>query len=622
MKKKIVFMYSGQGSQYFHMGKQLFEQNHAFKNWMLKLDEIVQDYLKKSIVNIIYNDEFKKSEMFDRTLYSSPAIFIIEYALTQVLLENNIQPDFVMGSSLGEFSSAAISGAVTVEDGIKAVIKQAQVLEDNCENGGMLAIIHQRELFDMTPLINRNSELASYNFHSHFVISGTFDKLKEIEMYLREKQINSLLLPVSKAFHSSLIDSAFADLSKIIRQQEFLLPQIPVMSCLYSKEITRYPIDYFWDVIRYPTLFQKTIKNLEKDNNYIYMDLGPSGTLATFAKYNLEGCNSGSETYSILTPFGQDVKNLENITKKFRKNTTQNISNKSETKKIMKTYVFPGQGAQKKGMGGNLFDEYKELTEIADNVLGYSIKELCIEDSDNLLGNTKYTQPALFVVNALSYLKKIDDSGYRPDFVAGHSLGEYNALFAAGAFNFETGLRIVKKRGELMGDAHGGGMAAIIGLTSNIIENILSENNLNNISIANLNTPSQIVVAGLEDDINNAKKIFEGAGAKMYIPLNVSGAFHSPYMASAREEFKTFLNDIEFSEIKIPVISNTHARPYKNEKIKENLIDQINNSVKWVESICYLMGKGKMEFEEVGPGIVLTGLIRQIEKEGTPIIEN
>ncbi|MCP3923116.1 MAG: ACP S-malonyltransferase [Desulfobacterales bacterium] len=619
MKKKIVFMYSGQGSQYFQMGKQLFEQNHAFKKWVHKLDEIVQDYLKKSIVNIIYNDGYKKSEMFDRTLYSSPAIFIIEYALTQVLLENNIKPDFVMGSSLGELCSAAIAGVVNVEDGIKAVIKQAQILEKNCEKGGMLAILHKRELFDKIPFINENSEFASDNFHSHFVISGKVDKLKEIEIYLREKQINFQPLPVTKAFHSSLIDSAFADYSKILNHQKFLPPNIPLISCLYSKEIMTYSTNYFWDVIRYPILFQKTIKNLEHYNDYIYLDMGPSGTLANFAKYNLK-TNSGSETYAILTPFGQDMKNLENITKKLKKN--QYVSNKSEAKKMIKTYVFPGQGAQKKGMGGNLFDEYKELTKIADNVLGYSIKELCIENRNNLLGNTKYTQPALYVVNALSYLRKIEDSGYRPDFVAGHSLGEYNALFAAGAFNFETGLRIVKKRGELMGDAHGGGMAAIIGLNSHVIENILSENNFNNISIANFNTPSQIVVAGLKEDINNAKKIFEEAGARMYIPLNVSGAFHSQYMASAKEEFKSFLNDIDFSEIKIPVISNTHARPYEKEKIKENLTDQITHSVKWTESICYLMGKGKMEFEEVGPGNVLTGLIRQIEKEGTPIIED
>lgn len=619
-RRKIVFMYSGQGSQYFQMGKQLFEQNNVFKKWMHKLDEIAQDYLKKSIVNILYNDGFKKNEIFDCTMYSSPAIFIIEYALTQVLLEKNIHPDFVMGSSLGELCSAAIAGVVTVEDGIKTVIKLSQLLEEKCENAGMLAIVSQRELFDTTPLINENSEFASDNFHSHFVISGTIDKLKEIETYLRKKQISSQPLPVSKAFHSSLIDPAFADFSKILKQQVYLSPQIPVISCLHSKEIIKYPIDYFWDVIRYPILFQKTIKNLEKDNDYIYIDVGPSGTLANFVKYNLEE-GSDSEIYAILTLFGQEVKGLEKIAKKFKKHITQ-ILNKSEAAKMMKTFVFPGQGAQKKGMGGKLFDEYKELTDIADIVLGYSIKELCMKNPDNLLGDTKYTQPALYVVNALSYLKKIKDSGAIPDFVAGHSLGEYNALFAAGVFDFETGLRIVKKRAELMGDAHGGGMAAIIGLNHQEIESIILENNLNNISIANLNTPSQIVIAGLKEDIDNAKKIFEDAGASIYMPLNVSGAFHSPYMASASKEFKTFVNGIEFAEIKIPVISNTHARPYENNKIKENLVDQITHSVKWTESICYLMGKGKMKFEEVGPGKVLTGLINQIEKEGTPIIEN
>ncbi|MBF0103655.1 MAG: acyltransferase domain-containing protein, partial [Desulfobacterales bacterium] len=129
----------------------------------------------------------------------------------------------------------------------------------------------------------------------------------------------------------------------------------------------------------------------------------------------------------------------------------------------MLTFVFPGQGSQKTGMGESLFDEYKELTAQADEILGYSIKQLCLENLENNLQKTQFTQPALYVVNALSYLKKLDEVGKKPDFVAGHSLGEYNALLAANAFDFETGLKLVQKRGELMSKAIGGGMAAVIG---------------------------------------------------------------------------------------------------------------------------------------------------------------
>jgi len=287
----------------------------------------------------------------------------------------------------------------------------------------------------------------------------------------------------------------------------------------------------------------------------------------------------------------------------------------------MLTYVFPGQGSQSKGMGGTLFDEFKELTQHADEILGYSIKRLCIDDPDSNLGQTQFTQPALYVVNALSYLKKIQETGKKPDFVAGHSLGEYNALFAAGAFDFETGLKLIKKRSELMARATGGGMAAVIGLNKTQVEEILNQNNLYTIDIANYNTPYQIVISGPKEDIDKARTFFEAAeGVKMFAPLKVSGAFHSRYMSEARREFEIFLETIDLHSLSIPVISNVYARPYKDDRIKETLAEQINNSVKWSESICYLMGKGEMEFEEIGPGRVLTGLIQRIKREGEPLI--
>lgn len=287
----------------------------------------------------------------------------------------------------------------------------------------------------------------------------------------------------------------------------------------------------------------------------------------------------------------------------------------------MITYVFPGQGSQSKGMGAALFDEYQQLTLQADEILGYSIKQLCLEDPELKLGQTQYTQPALYIVNALSYLKIVKEMGKEPDYVAGHSLGEYNALFAAGAFDFETGLKLVKKRGELMSHAIGGGMAAVVGLNEEQIADILKQNNLQNIDIANYNSPTQIVISGLKIDIDNVKPIFEGQEeVKMFLPLKTSGAFHSRYMEAARKEFEIFLQDFTFSDLHIPVISNVHARPYKSSAIKQNLIAQITHPVKWTESIRYLMGLGEMEFEEIGTGKVLTGLVRRIKKEAEPLI--
>jgi len=285
----------------------------------------------------------------------------------------------------------------------------------------------------------------------------------------------------------------------------------------------------------------------------------------------------------------------------------------------MLTYVFPGQGSQVKGMGKDLFDEFKEVTVQADEILGYSIKELCIEDPNMLLAQTQYTQPALYVVNALSYLKKMKETGKKPDYVAGHSLGEYNALFAAGAFDFVSGLKLVQKRGELMSYAAGGGMAAIIGLKEGQIAEILQEHHLQQIDIANYNSPSQIVISGLRTDIDRAESIFEQiSDVKAFIRLKTSGAFHSRYMEEAKREFESYVNTFEFSDLTIPVISNVYARPYKQLEIKHNLIQHITHPVKWTDSIQYLMGMGEMEFEEIGPGQVLTGLVQRIKRETKP----
>lgn len=288
----------------------------------------------------------------------------------------------------------------------------------------------------------------------------------------------------------------------------------------------------------------------------------------------------------------------------------------------MLTYLFPGQGSQFKGMGSNLFDNSRDLTAKADDVLGYSIKQLCTEDTYSQLNQTRNTQPALFVVNAFSYLSHIQETGKKPDFVAGHSLGEYNALFAAGAFDFETGLRLVKKRGELMGLVTGGGMAAVVGLRKEQVAKVLKANGLDSIDVANYNTPSQIVISGRSADIEKATSIFEAEdGVQMVAILKVSGAFHSRYMSEVKKEFEQYLASFHFLPLSIPVISNVDARPYENEKLRATLAKQICNPVRWVESVRYLLKLGEMQCEEIGPGRVLTGMIHKIMQEADPYEE-
>ncbi|WP_272932510.1 ACP S-malonyltransferase [Sulfidibacter corallicola] len=276
--------------------------------------------------------------------------------------------------------------------------------------------------------------------------------------------------------------------------------------------------------------------------------------------------------------------------------------------------MFPGQGSQKKGMGATLFDEFKALTERADRILGYSIEELCLENPDRKLNQTQFTQPAIYVVNALSHFRKIAESNRKPDFLAGHSLGEFNALLAAGCFDFETGLRLVQKRGELMSQARDGGMAAVLNATIEEIDAVFKEQGLTEIDVANYNAPSQIVISGSKDELDKARPFFLRGGMN-FVPLNTSAAFHSRYMQLARNEFETYLKAFEFSAPNIPVISNVSARPYQSGDEIANLSAQVTSSVKWFESIQYLRGLGDMEFEEIGHGTVLTKILAKIIQE-------
>ncbi len=274
-------------------------------------------------------------------------------------------------------------------------------------------------------------------------------------------------------------------------------------------------------------------------------------------------------------------------------------------------FMFPGQGSQVKGMGQDLFDAYPELTKMASEILGYSIKDLCLNNPDRLLDRTDYTQPALFVVNALSWLREKERSGV-PEYLMGHSLGEYNALFAADVIDFETGLKLVQKRGSLMTAA--GGMAAVIGMNREDVESVLQQNGISSLDIANINAPQQIVLSGPKNDVEAAQPVFEAAGASAYIPLAVSGAFHSRLMKPAESAFRSFLSDISFCAPKSTVISNLEASPYTADRTVDLLARQISCPVNWLGSIRYAMQQGVADFREVGPGKALTGLLSKIQK--------
>lgn len=279
----------------------------------------------------------------------------------------------------------------------------------------------------------------------------------------------------------------------------------------------------------------------------------------------------------------------------------------------MTTYVFPGQGSQFAGMGQALFPKFPKLVQEANDILGYSIEELCLKNPEGRLNQTQFTQPALYVVNALSYLDSLDKFG-KPNFLAGHSLGEYNALLAAEAFDFSTGLRLVQKRGQLMSEAVGGGMMAVLRTPQSQLQQVLENHNLNGISIANFNSHAQIVIAGPKDELSLAEQIFFQEKIRCTM-LNVSAAFHSQFMQPSMKKFNEFLQDFTFSSLKTPVISNVTAKPYQQHELHKNLGKQICSNVKWYESILYLLEMGESVFHEIGPKNVLKKIIAQIQKE-------
>lgn len=270
-------------------------------------------------------------------------------------------------------------------------------------------------------------------------------------------------------------------------------------------------------------------------------------------------------------------------------------------------WLFPGQGSQQRGMGSDVLDRFGDRLREADEILGWSVRAQCLDGAAPGLDDTRYVQPALFVVEALGFLGLTEDGG-RPDFVAGHSLGEYAALFAAGCFDFATGVRLVRRRGELMSGASGGGMLAVVRAPVADVVDALLRGGVDDVDVANHNAPDQVVLSGPDDALREAGRVIRAAGAGRCVPLRVSAPFHSRYMEAAADELARFLERVEFAEPRIPVVANVTARPYARGAIREGLAAQVRMGVRWAESLEWLCEQGVRDVVEVGPGRTLTGL--------------
>lgn len=276
----------------------------------------------------------------------------------------------------------------------------------------------------------------------------------------------------------------------------------------------------------------------------------------------------------------------------------------------MPVVMFAGQGSQRQGMGEDLFDRFPEHMAISDEVLGWSVRDVCLNDFGRL-SHTEYAQPALYVVNVLSYLDLSAKGAFRPDAVLGHSLGEYCALHVAGVFDFRTGLELVAARGRLMAQSVDGGMAAVVGLDAAAVRAAIADWPDGGLWAANYNSPEQTVISGVADSVKAAREHFLGAGARAYVPLNVSGAFHSPLMAQAQSAFAGVLGGVQLSPPRIPVVSNLAAAIYTDELTESFLGEQITSPVRWTESVQLLAARGESEWVEIGPKRVLTTLVER-----------
>ena len=282
-------------------------------------------------------------------------------------------------------------------------------------------------------------------------------------------------------------------------------------------------------------------------------------------------------------------------------------------------YIFPGQGAQFSGMGKNLYEEKtlaKEYFEQANEILGFRITDVMFSGTDEELKQTNVTQPAIFLHSVILFETT---PGLKPDMVAGHSLGEFSALVANRVLSFEDGLRLVAKRAAAMQKAceiNPSTMAAVLGLEDSVIENVLSGITDEVVVAANYNSPGQLVISGSTAGINLACEKLKAAGAKRALVLPVGGAFHSPLMAPAKDELQEAIMSTHFNNPTCPIYQNVDAHPYIDPgMIKQNLINQLTAPVRWTQTIQKMIENGATEFTEVGPGSVLQGLVKKINKE-------
>jgi acyl transferase domain-containing protein len=310
--KQVIWMFSGQGSQYYHMGRELYEREPIFRAYLDRGDAMVRDLIHESIVDVLYRPRPDRFEPFTRVLHTHPAILLVECGLAQVLLQRGLRPDVLFGYSLGELASWVVGEVISLEDALAVAIRLAEMVEYCVPAGGMLAILDRLDLLERCPQILQGCELAAVNFERSFVITGRRAAIQAAQSVVKGQGVSCIELPVAHPFHSQWTQRVGTPCRRILQR---LVPQRsrwPLYSALRDGEITDCTPQHLWSATHECIDFRKRVSELEKSGPHFYADLGPSGSLATAVKYNLPS-TSRSVFASIMTQFGQEFRSLERL---------------------------------------------------------------------------------------------------------------------------------------------------------------------------------------------------------------------------------------------------------------------------------------------------------------------
>ncbi len=316
--KKIIFLFSGQGSQYFGMCKSLYKTQNTFKNKMDKMDEMVYELTHTSPLHYMYDEEKSISSSCDDLMMTHTSIFMMEYAIGQMLMKEGICPDLLIGYSLGEYVALALSGAADYLEVLKLLIKQVEIITANCNESRMLAIIENSCIYYENEEIMRNSEICSVNFKKHFVVGGSKEGIFKVQAFLQKKNVPNVVLPVTYGFHTSFIDQAKEYFTKVSNGIFNNPMEYNIYSSAYQKILDYIPENYLWNVIRQPVYFDSVIRRQEiSDKPCIYVDLGIGGTLSNFITNIIDETATARCMY-IVNPMGKDDKRYEKVLRQLK----------------------------------------------------------------------------------------------------------------------------------------------------------------------------------------------------------------------------------------------------------------------------------------------------------------